>query len=349
MLGTAKRVPRWERLSRLKHERVSFDRIWFQLALIVCAATPLRADIVVLLEEPSGTFGFFNPTGHAAVYLTNVCAASPTELRRCGPGEPGVVISRYQSLAGRDWIAVPVVAFFYGVDRIEDFSLAPDRASVQAIRDTWRRSHLASIAPDTPDGKAPPGDWNELIGVAYDRATLGFQLATTAAQDDRLIRELNARPNRKRFHILFRNCADFVREIVNRYYPKVVKRSILADGGITTPKQVVKCFVRYGRRNSELSLSSFAVPQLPGFRRSKATRGLLESFVRSKKYVAPLAFFQPWVAGGMGAAYLTRGRFNPAREAAALNQKQPEWAPLPTVSAGVGGSAQPVRTRATGN
>ena len=34
-------------------------------------------------------------TGHAAVYLSGVCAETPLVLRRCGPGETGVVLSRY--------------------------------------------------------------------------------------------------------------------------------------------------------------------------------------------------------------------------------------------------------------
>lgn len=40
-----------------------------------------RGDAALLLEEPFGQFGDMNPTGHAAIYLNHVCAASPTELR----------------------------------------------------------------------------------------------------------------------------------------------------------------------------------------------------------------------------------------------------------------------------
>lgn len=310
-------------------------RLWFLLLtlLMMCGAAPLSADVAILLEEPYGWFGSFNPTGHAAIYLNHVCAASPTMLRRCEPDEEGVVISRYHALAGRDWIALPVVPFFYGVDRVQEVPAAPDRATIQALRDAWRRGHLASIAPDTPEGKAPPGDWYQLIGVAYDRATFGFQLETTAEEDDRLIWELNSRPNRKQFQLLLRNCADFAREVIDRYYPGAVKRSFLADGGITTPKQVAKSLVRYGRRHSDLELTSFVVPQEGNGPRSKAPRGVLESFVRSKKYVLPLAMFHPWVAGGMAAAYLTGGRFNPAHYAATLHPKEPDWVQQQTATA----------------
>jgi len=301
-------------------------RLWLTPLLLLASATTLPADVAVLLEEPYGLFGAFNPTGHAAVYLSDVCAASPLTLRRCEPGEPGVVISRYQSLGGYDWVAIPVVPFFYAVDRLEDVPAAPDQAAVQALREAWRHQRLQSVAPDRSDGTAQPGNWNELIGVAYDRATYGFQLETSPEDDDRLIRELNSAPNRRRFSLLFRNCADFARTMVNRYYPRAVRRSFLADAGVMTPKQVAKSLVQYGRRHSDLQISSFVVPQTPGNRRrSKAVRGLFESVVRSKKYAAPLAVFQPWIAGSMAVAYLTRGRFNPPRQATRLNQRQPVW------------------------
>jgi hypothetical protein len=71
------------------------------LLSLVVAAMPARASVAFLMEEPYGDFGAFNPTGHAAIYLNHVCAASPTELRPCQPGELGVVISRYHRIDRR--------------------------------------------------------------------------------------------------------------------------------------------------------------------------------------------------------------------------------------------------------
>jgi hypothetical protein len=307
--------------------------VWLALILSFTGACA-NAEIAVLLEEPYGTFGSFNPTGHSAVYLSNVCAASPATLRRCEPGEPGVVISRYNRIGGRDWIAMPVIPFFYAVDRLEDVPIAPDRATVKALREEWRRTHLAALAPDKPGGKPPKGDWHELIGVAYSRATYAFQVETTPDADARLIEYLNSRPNRRRFSLIYRNCADFVRNLVNLYFPHALRRSVLADAGITTPKQMARCMVRYGRRHPGLELSSFFVPQVPGAQpRSKAVRHVLEAFVWSKKYVVPLAVFHPWIAASVGVAYLTGGRFNPARNVAKLPPAPPDWAHIPAEEA----------------
>src|ERR1700677_3199915 len=102
------------------------------LAVVLLAMGGLRAraDAALLMEEPYGEFGAFNPTGHAAVYLNHVCAASPTELRACGPGERGVVISRYHKIDGYDWIAIPLIPYLYAVDDAAQVPMSVDRAKV---------------------------------------------------------------------------------------------------------------------------------------------------------------------------------------------------------------------------
>src|SRR5215472_9913890 len=116
-------------------------RFWVLCSLILVAALRARADVALLLEEPYGGFGGLNPTGHAAVYLPRVCAATPVILRKCFPGEDGVVISRYYKIAGHDWIAIPLTAYLYAVD---DPAHIPDVANarlVSELRDDYRRRY----------------------------------------------------------------------------------------------------------------------------------------------------------------------------------------------------------------
>ena len=114
--------------------------------------------------------------------------------------------------------------------------------------------------------------------------------------------------------MFFRNCADFAKDIINFYHPKSIRRNIIADIGLTTPKQVTKSFVRIGKRNPNLRFSTFAIPQIHGeIARSSSVRGVAESFVLSKQYVVPLVIISPWVVAGGVAAYLTEGRFNPEK------------------------------------
>jgi hypothetical protein len=299
------------------------NKLWLLAILIIFigfAAPRARPDAAVLLEEPYGGFGEINPTGHAAVYLSRVCAETPVILRRCSPGEMGVVISRYYKIAGYDWIAVPLIPYLYAVDNPADIPEFANAELVRELRDGYRRRYLEMLAPDRPNGEAPRGEWSLLVGEAYDRKIYGFQIETTEEQDDELIRALNAHINHRSRRnpatfFLSHNCADFARDVLNFYYPHSVHRNFLADAGITTPKQVASSLVKYQRRHSDLELSSFVIPQVPGSRhRSQPVDGVAEALVRSKKYVVPLAVLHPFVAGGIAFLYLGEGRFSPSRQ-----------------------------------
>jgi hypothetical protein len=290
---------------------------------LVTAVVEARADAAFLLEEPYGHFGAINPTGHAAVYLSGVCADSPTRLRRCSAGEAGVVLSRYHRIAGRDWVAIPLVPYLYAVERPKQIPAAVDVQKVSELRDAYRRRHLRQLAPDNPDGSTPDGDWYQLVGSAYDRTLWGFQIETTPEQDDRLIEWFNSEDNRTQYHLLTNNCADLTRQIMNFYAPHSVRRNLLADMGVTTPKQVARSLVQYARKHPELELSVYRIPQVPGsVERSHPTRGIAESLVKTKKYVIPLFVISPFFTGGLAVAYLTEGRFNPRHGAGEFDLPQ---------------------------
>src|SRR5438874_3369919 len=96
------------------------------IALAICFPAHLSAQATLLLEEPYSYDGTFAGTGHAAIYLARVCADTPTTLRRCQPGESGVVVSRYHHVGGRDWIAVPLIPYLYAVKDAASIPLFAD-------------------------------------------------------------------------------------------------------------------------------------------------------------------------------------------------------------------------------
>src|SRR5579871_5427922 len=120
------------------------------LALLFLGAAGAHADVAVLLEEPYSYDGAFAGTGHAAVYLSNICAESPVALRHCFPGESGVVISRYHRIAGYDWIAVPFYPYLYAVAKPQDIPLFADVKLEAGLRDHYRRKNLEHLIPDGP-------------------------------------------------------------------------------------------------------------------------------------------------------------------------------------------------------
>jgi len=280
--------------------------------VVVCFAWGVgsaHTSIALLMEEPYGAFGAMNPTGHAAIYLNHICADSPTVLRACHDGEYGVVISRYHKMDGYDWIAIPLVGYLYAVDDLSQIPAAADRAQVAALQDAYRKEHLMDLAPDNKKGEAPKGEWTELVGESYIRTMHGFQVDSTPEQDQRFMAIFNDRKNVGHFNLLFHNCADFSRVVLDIYMPHAVHRNFIADVGLMTPKQVARSLVSYSQKDPSVHMTAFVIRQVPGtIPRSHPVDGVTESLVKSKKYLIPLTILAPEVTGGVVVAYLADGR-----------------------------------------
>ena len=131
---------KWRRISILGRAAAVFF-------LLLCAYSAFAgSSATLLLEEPYGRLGFFTATGHAAVYLSGICAETSLILRPCNPGETGVVISRYDGIGKHDWVAIPLVPYLYAVERPEDVPLFADAKMTAFLRDRYRRKHLEEIA-----------------------------------------------------------------------------------------------------------------------------------------------------------------------------------------------------------
>ena len=303
------------------------------LVLASGSAGLARASATLLLEEPYGKLGFFTATGHAAVYLSGVCAQTPLVLRPCAPGELGAVISRYDGVGGYDWVAIPLIPYLYAVDQPDNIPLFVDPKMVSFLRDLYRRRHLEAVAPDREGGETPSGNWYELVGSAYDRTVYAFEIETTPAQDQAFIEKYNSSPNRSHFRTVSSNCADFAKDVINFYYPRALHRSIVADVGMTTPKQMAKTLIRYSAHHPRLQFSRFVIPQIPGsIARSTPVHGVVESFLKSKKYMVPSAVASPIFAGCVVAVYVGTGagRFDPSRQALVFNAQRELEPPLGT-------------------
>ena len=294
-------------------------RVFISLVVMVLAYAGLaRASATLLLEEPYGKMGFFTATGHAAVYLSGVCADGPLVLRHCASGETGIVLSRYDGVGGYDWVAIPLIPYLYAVERPEDVPLFANAKMASFLRDRYRRKYLEEVAPDGKNGETPGGNWYQLVGSSYDRTIYGLEIQTTSEQDDALIRKYNAAPNQSHFHLVSNNCADFAKHVLNFYYPKSLHRSLVADVGITTPKQIAKMLTRFSARHPELEFSRLVISQVPAsMPRSTNVHGVVESFFKAKKYIVPSVVVSPIFAGCVAAVYVGTGagHFEPARNA----------------------------------
>ena len=283
------------------------------------------------------------PSGHSALYFDHICAATPLRLRPCGPGELGVVISRYDGIGTYDWIAVPLIPYLYAVASPSEIPTSVDRLDVVRMRDLYRREHLESVAPDTGSGGMPQGNWYELLGAAYDRAIYGFRVNTTRDQDARIIGLFNDRPNVTRYSGGFRNCADFVRVTINGLYPHAIRRNYVADFGFTSPKSVARGLTHYARKHPETGFEVFRIPQVRGdLPRSGGAEALSEYLL--KHYAVPLGIVSPYVPAAFLVAYVGHGRFAVPKNAPTLDFEAMEVAagalpsPVPRMGAATGSS-----------
>jgi hypothetical protein len=137
-----------------------------------------------------------------------------------------------------------------------------------------------------------------------------FRFDTTAAQDDALIARMNSSPNRSSFQLLFNNCADFSRDVLNQYFPRTFRRSFFPDAGMTTPKQIAYKLKRYAKKHPQLNLQILEIPQIPGYRHmSRSNKSISESLITTA-YAAPIAIVNPYLAGGLFVDYVIRGRYH---------------------------------------
>lgn len=285
---------------------IAFLLVAFAFQLLFSARCSAQA--ALLMEEPYGFFGTVNPTGHTAVYFARICAETPTKLRRCQPGEMGTVIARYSGVSDFDWVAIPLIPYLYSTEEISKVPAHVDRATVNRLRDEYHEAHLLELGENVPRGGFWHGGWTELIGVSYERRMYAFRFDTTEAQDDAFIARMNSAKNETDFQLLFNNCADFSRVVLNQYFPRTFRRSIFPDAGMTTPKQITYKLERYARKHPEIHLEIFEIPQIPGYRRmSRRNKSISESLITTA-YAVPIALLNPYLAGGLFVDYVVRGR-----------------------------------------
>lgn len=318
-----------------------FTFLGFAAALLLrfLAPLPLHAELTVFVGEPFGNFGSMMPLGHTAIYLSRVCADGPLKLRMCRSDEPqGVVLARYHRIGQYDWLASPVSEFLYAAAPGEPVQTYVTAESAWQARQRYRQRYLNTMVPDGQEGDitghgGPLEEWWESAGVTFNRRVWGYSLDTTPEQDERFVALMNADPNKHLYHLKKTNCADFISDMVNVYFPHAVHNDRIGDFGLMTPKEVARCVAAFGAAHPELHFHVTEMPQLPGtLRRSRPVRGGAESGLKTKRYLFTLAVIQPEVPTGLLVLYLWHGRWQIGREAMIETPQQWMAAITPTAS-----------------
>ena len=292
--------------------------------------------MALIVGEPFGTFGTMMPQGHASIYLEHSCVETAVRLRPCRPGELGAVVSRYHDLRhpDLDWLAFPLPVFLYGTPDVANVPARMTAAEEAGLREAYRKAHLLAYAPDRLNkrGEAVPppyGDWAEGIGSALDRRLFVYSFATTPEQERAALHWLNDRPNRRAYTLGRHNCADFAADLLRiALPPEVIRRNVLADFDMTTPKTLAREVDTYGRAHPVLQLRVYEVPQIEGtLRRSRPIRGAAESLITTKRYFAVVVALQPELMLADWIIYEKRGRWTLGIDAQNITPQF--WQPFP--------------------
>jgi hypothetical protein len=313
------RLPARDPFSVASRIRRALLPIFCAFLLVALAVPRASADVGVILNESlDESMDRITGTGHTAVYLSRICAETPTKLRLCGPGESGSVMSTYINI-GEDrsveWNIVPLNIYLYGV---EDPGNRPIFASFKikrALEERYRENYLSSLCETASCQTSNKAEWREMVAATLIRGMYIFVVDTSVEQDRALIAEFNNTPNENHFNGATNNCADFVRRIVNTYFPHAASRDVLNDFGMTSPKAVARTFAHYAERHPELNLRVMHFAQVPGaIKRSSDVRAGTEQLIRSKKLLIPMAVFAYEALPVVAASYVFTGHFNPEKE-----------------------------------
>src|SRR5688572_29323952 len=134
--------------------------VW--IGAVLAIASPVRADIGVIVAEPVSALGFFTRVGHVGTYLSNICPdGSPIKVRACLPGESGAVVIRSSTLSEHedyDWAIVPFEEYLHGFASRDLAPLIGTR-KLQRVIEGHDFHAVFSRAMATTDGAAPDGQW----------------------------------------------------------------------------------------------------------------------------------------------------------------------------------------------
>ncbi|HUQ33682.1 MAG TPA: hypothetical protein VM095_16295 [Pyrinomonadaceae bacterium] len=290
-------------------------KCFFSLALILLfLPTISRADVSLFMLESVGVAGEFTGSGHTAIYFSNICAEGPTHLRLCRPGEQGAVISNYPDFgknSANEWLAIPVISYLYGVENERNIPLYANGKLRNFLRESYRKKYLTTIVPDKADGTMPEGGWRTMLTMAFNRDIYSFNVKTTIEEDTQFLKEFNSSTGKGEFNSFTRNCADFARKVINRYFPGAAHRDVINDFGITTPKAIAKSLTSYASGRPERLFNIAKYSQIAGpIWRSYDNTSFTEKALTSKKYLIPALVFYPPLYGVFAGAYLVTGRFN---------------------------------------
>ncbi len=298
----------------------------YLLLSLIFASSKAQADIGLLLHESIGSpwymnkkvdTGFWAQGGHAAILVSDLCAETPTKLRKCNDNEvKGVVVSRYDGISAEDydWLAVPYSWYFNGVETPEQAPLFANEVVYEKLAEKFFDKFLHLSVARLKEGELPPGRWRDTVAANFRRDIYSFNIKASFDVTQKILEPLNADENKSQFSFFLRSCADFAGDFFKNLFDDF-GRTNSADTGLTSPKGVAQSVAKLGNRSPLYGYNVDRFDQLPGsYARSRNNLYAMENAIRNPKYAISLIHFQPVLQMGFGFLYGFVFRFNPEEE-----------------------------------
>lgn len=284
------------------------------VALVLCLPLISQADIGFLLHESIGNpwypqkkldTGFLTQGGHGAILVSDLCAETPTQIRKCKEGEaPGIVISRYDGLSKEDydWLAVPVSWYFDGVPTPAERPLFGSKKVYEAVQERFYNEFLSKSIARVEAGKLPPGRWQDTVAASFRRDIYNLSIKYDGDTQAKIVDPLMNTSNKSSFDFFLRNCSDFAGDFFKDRFDKFT-RTNLGDVGFTSPKGVAWSVNKLGKSLAPGEYSVYRYTQSPGdVERSRDNLYAIENTTKHPKWAALMLYFGPqqnMVQGGL--------------------------------------------------
>jgi hypothetical protein len=262
----------------------------------------------------------YTSAGHALLYLSGVCPASPIRARLCQPGEQGSVLTTYPNFREDkpySWNIVPLSLYLDGSPTSGNRLLYGSTYVKLALELRARITQLTSVCPgDSVCPQIPHSYWRDLVAATVDRDIFLYAVRTTATQDQTAVDWLNRDANQNHYNGFTNNCANFAASLINTLFPHSVHRDLLNDVGMMAPKAAASSFTHWALKRPELGFYSLHFAQQPGdIPRSGLARSGTETVLYTKKYLIPAIVLGDWeLPTSIAASYVLTGRFSLYRQ-----------------------------------
>jgi hypothetical protein len=272
--------------------------ILFFFLLLAAGKFKCSADVVLLVEDPLGSVGYFSDAGHTAVWISDACLENNRRVHLCHTGD-GVVFSNMTGWRAYGYAAIPASIYLYGATP-DGADAIPYGNKNQQLRQLFWNQHLAAIYP-----LVKPADGSEMLAHAFRRRIYLLRLKTSPEEDAAAISEIHERLSRNRFHFWTNNCTDFSSAVLNIYFPGKFRRQWYHDLAITTPERLGDRTEQYGRKHPERELVIERLQVNPeNFFRRRRAQDTTGAALFDWKYAVPLFLGSPLTYASVGVIHL---------------------------------------------